>query len=185
MKRRSERLRLVLDRLRTTRRHCEVLACISADPATAAVFARLARAKAELASELRRLCGNDGSSESTGGRDSGALASRCRRSDRLYRRWWPAAGDELPGVRDVIALSADEDRLLHRCEQWLAGRSAPALREALKRYLPQVSACHADLRRLCGEGDSPRPKAGLRAARRTTASPAGRAESGSAAPQRG
>jgi len=175
MKRRPEGLAVVLDQLGDARRHCEVLACISADPATGQVFARLATAKAELVQQIAAQLGVVID-------PTVPTASRCRRSDRLYRRWWPAAGRAPVTGGDVAALVAAEDRLLHRCEQWLAGKPAPALRLALKRYLPQVSACHADLRRLCGEGANPRQKAGSRPTARMTAPPAWRVGSGSTTP---
>lgn len=183
MKRRPDGLALVLDRLGDARRHCEVLACISTDPATGQVFARLGVAKAELAAQITaQLAATAG--------EAVQPASRCHRSDRLYQRWWPAAArGSKPGlvpatVSDVAALSAAEDRLLHRCEQWLAGKPAPALRKALKRYLPQVSACHADLRRLCGEGRNPHAESVTRSTARRTPPPAWRGESGSSSSNR-
>lgn len=122
------------------RRHCEVLACSPMPPDVAAVFARLAAAKGELAVQL------------AGQLRAPAVATivSSRRSARLYRRWLAEANGSLPSMNraDVMALVAAEDRLLHCCERWLATGPSPVLRAALKRYLPQVQACHAELRRL-------------------------------------
>jgi hypothetical protein len=125
-------------------RHCQVLACSPMPAAVAAVFARLAAAKGELAGQLAREF--DLVAGAAGGSD--------RRSARLYRRWLATASGSLPAASsaDVVALVAAEDRLLHRCERWLANGSSPALRAALKRYLPQVQTCHAELRRLHQSG---------------------------------
>lgn len=148
--------------LLVVRRHCQVLACSPMPAAVAAVFARLAAAKGELAGQLA--CELDAQAPS-------AVAGG-RRSARLYRRWLATASGSPPTVNraDVVALVAAEDRLLHRCEQWLASSSSPASRAALKRYLPQVQACHAELRRLYQTDD--RLVMTIRAAR-MSARPAG------------
>lgn len=126
--------------LLVVRRHCQVLACSPMPTAVAAVFARLAAAKGELAGQLARELEVQTPSAVASGRGI----------TRLYRRWFATASGSLPAANsaDVVALVAAEDRLLHHCEQWLARSSSPALRAALKRYLPQVQACHAELRRL-------------------------------------
>ncbi len=131
--------------LLAVRGHCEVLAC-TAVAEVASVFARLATAKAELAGQLAQEL--DASTVSLTAVIDG------RRTARLYRRWLAmTAGQKLAGgstanTADVAALIAAEDRLLHRCEQVLAGKPSLKLRQALKRYVPQVEACHAELLRL-------------------------------------
>lgn len=155
MTRRLDQLAVLHRQLLAARGHCEVLACTAVPPAVATVFARLATAKAQLAGQLAREL------------DAAAVAvpvvTDSRRTARLYRRWLAMAGDQISSAAggvpvssvDVAALVAAEDRLLHRCEQLLASQPSAALRQALKRYLPQVEACHAELGRLHVAADRP------------------------------
>ncbi|WP_295685840.1 hypothetical protein [uncultured Nevskia sp.] len=145
MTRTIDQLAALHRQLLVVRGHCEVLAC-TAVPAVAAVFARLATAKAELAGQLAQ--------ELNAATVSLTVVIDTRRTARLYRRWLAMnagqqlAGDSMANSADVAALVVAEDRLLHRCEQLLASKPSLKLRQALKRYVPQVEACHAELRRL-------------------------------------
>lgn len=155
MPRALEQLAALHRQLLEVRGHCEVLACTAVPPAVATVFARLAKAKAQLAGQLAQEL------------DATAVevpaVADGRRTARLYRRWLAMSGSDSQRIdgstsissADVAALVAAEDRLLHRCEQLLARKPSASLRQALKRYVPQVQACHAALGRLHVAADRP------------------------------
>lgn len=131
--------------LLAVRGQCDVLAS-TAVPAVAAVYARLADAKAELAGQLAQEL-DEVAVQRRGVNDG-------RRTERLQRRWLAMTAGRVPtGVSaassaDVAVLVAAEDRLVHRCEQVLASEPSPAVRQALRRYLPKVEACRIEMGRL-------------------------------------
>ena len=133
--------------LQTVRVHCDALACSLPDPRARTVFAGIAAAKAELAAAL------DATLTPTGdvNLDEASLPA-AGYATRIYAAWLPEAmrrgrstDDRIP---DVAVLDRAEDRLLQRFESALRGSQARILRDALKRYLPRIQYCHAELRRL-------------------------------------
>ncbi len=125
--------------------HCQVLACTLPEARARTVFAGIAAAKVSLAAALDAVVTLPDTAASA------ADASSFDHLHRMYAAWLPCArrsGEDTETARNVAVLDRAEDRLLQQFESALRGSQARALRDALKRYLPQIQSCHAELRRL-------------------------------------
>jgi hypothetical protein len=140
-------LEQLVDLLQRGARHCEVLACGLPESRLRNVFARIAEAKAMLAARVTtRPLAVPGIIGADAIPPPAHLYSEIH---RIYARWLaqsPGAGQQVMDANEVAELMRAEDRLLQQFEAVLQAPHSADLRNALKRYLPQIEACHAELR---------------------------------------
>jgi len=132
--------------------HCEVLACCLADPGMRAVFARIAEVKDALGACLATLSPSQALAV---GAD--ATPPSAHPSHRVYAHWLSRsrdAGRLAIDMHEVVELERAEDRLLQQFDSVLQGPHSAVVREGLKRYLPQIQFCHAELRQLFAAPDA-------------------------------